>query len=455
MIWKFILLNLFVHQSFGALENFPMPVYSSGLTKAITDIILNFYAKESTTINMIVAAQSPEAIVTNNYIVNEVMYHTKDAIMIQLEGFESIKTSHQRKYNIMFVDNYESFLEIFKRMDPQHFMFQGYFLIVITQYSEQLYATMQNIFEHLWSSFIVNVNIVWMPPENLIDAMLYTYFPYTIFYCEKVVPILVNQYAVDRWIRAEVHFPRKMKNLFGCRLRVVTFQNVPFMIINVDKNGIVSVDGIEGILLRVLSQRMHFDVELLLESVHQWGELYSNGTANGAIAKVINREANFTLGYFASNSLRATFMAESFIYFTSNLVWILRLDTSISSHHLDFIAVVLCRWPCSHRWLPLFCKEITTGLCIWRRKYKSSYEHDKRYIGRLSASFAAAKLLEISVGNVSALHAHHSKLISRFSLQIHADGSSRASSAINSRNVREELQVLHVQVNCSFSLRDA
>lgn len=63
-------------------------------------------------------------------------------------------------------------------------------------------------------------------------------------------------------------------------MRVATFINPPFMIINQLENGRVEVDGIDGILLRVLAQKMNFNVELFLVN-EMWGDVYDNGTSTG------------------------------------------------------------------------------------------------------------------------------------------------------------------------------
>ena len=73
-----------------------------------------------------------------------------------------------------------------------------------------------------------------------------------------------------------------MTNLYGCKLRVATFANAPFSIVR-EENGKVELDGIDGILLRVLSQRMNFKVELEIDNKHLWGDVDINGKSTGKI----------------------------------------------------------------------------------------------------------------------------------------------------------------------------
>ena len=109
--------------------------------------------------------------------------------------------------------------------------------------------------------------------------MVYTYYPYTPMYCSKAFPVQLNQMRNGEWVTNADYFPNKMTNLFGCPLRAATFSNPPFMIIR-ELNSYVEVDGIDGILLRVLAEKMNFNVQLLLAS-DGWGDIYDNGTSTG------------------------------------------------------------------------------------------------------------------------------------------------------------------------------
>jgi hypothetical protein len=126
----------------------------------------------------------------------------------------------------------------------------------------------------------VNVNILWMPPENDNEVLMWTYWPYSNSYCGKAVPLKHDHYQNGDWIRKIDFFPNKMTNFYGCVLHAATFINPPFMIIKEYSNGQVGVDGIDGIMLRVLAQKMNFNVQLHVTD-QLWGNVYDNGTATG------------------------------------------------------------------------------------------------------------------------------------------------------------------------------
>lgn len=66
---------------------------------------------------------------------------------------------------------------------------------------------------------------------------------------------------------------------------------------------------------------MNFSIELALVD-DLWGVIYDNGTITGAMKLVVENDANFTIGYFETTALRNKIMKSSYVYFTSNLIFI-------------------------------------------------------------------------------------------------------------------------------------
>lgn len=138
------------------------------------------------------------------------------------------------------------------------FDLNGLYLIVLTD-SNMANATtaIRRILNDCWSLQITKVNVV-LPMQNNDGVHLYTYYPFKAGFCEQVRPVLYNSYINGRFVERKPHFPQKFSNLHRCPLRVSTFELVPHMMLIHFSNGSIYPDGIEGIVLRVLSQRMNF-----------------------------------------------------------------------------------------------------------------------------------------------------------------------------------------------------
>ncbi|KAG5675517.1 hypothetical protein PVAND_005413 [Polypedilum vanderplanki] len=319
---KLLIFLLLINVSASEIKDFSMPNYSTAVSRVIIDYIKNFFLNVTNTVNFY--QMSLENNLNVNFdIMNEVLYNVKTKTVVQVDSFEDSKISIVKHYvNIIFFDCFESFEKIYKKMTLKKFDYQGFFLIIITTHMNDIYKTMHRIFDALWVHHIINANIIFMPEENNNEALIYTFFPYSRFYCENVVPLQLNHYRGQKWINKINYFPHKLQNFYGCTLRVATFPNPPFMIINQDKiTGQVSVDGLDGTMIRVLSQHFNFNVQLSLPA-ELWGDIYENGTTTGAIKMVINEEVNMTLGFFATNPSRDAVMKSGYVYYTTNLVWI-------------------------------------------------------------------------------------------------------------------------------------
>lgn len=275
--------------AFGLRKDFKMPKYNNALTRAVVEIVQQFYLERTTTLNFYHASidDDEKSYERNLDTMNEILYQLQSTVVVQLEGATDFaETKRKRVHNIIFIDSYESFWTFFSSMSPSLFEYQGFYLFVLTTYSHQQYPIMKEIFDWLWTDYIVNANIVWLAPQNDDEAILYTYYPYTRFFCGKAVPIQLNQFRFGVWLQSQSSFfPEKMENLHGCPLTVSTVFSPPFMIFKQRENGEIYTDGIDGVLLRVLAQRMNFSVILI--QVDDQGSVDENGTGTGKVKLLI------------------------------------------------------------------------------------------------------------------------------------------------------------------------
>ncbi|KAL7040767.1 hypothetical protein ACKWTF_000511 [Chironomus riparius] len=111
-----------------------------------------------------------------------------------------------------------------------------------------------------------------------------------------------------------------MLNLHECPLTAAIVQTGPFMKLINKADGTFQLDGIDGTVLRVISELMNFTLRIVTSS--EQGGFFKNGTATGAGKLVASGIANLSIGYFSMTAERNNFMKPSYIYYTSNLIWI-------------------------------------------------------------------------------------------------------------------------------------
>lgn len=172
-------------------------------------------------------------------------------------------------------------------MAEDKFDYTGFYTIVLTQNSNDMYDTVSKILTDCWMKYIVNVNVIIAIPIYS-RTIVYTYFPFTKFHCGIVQPVIVNIFENNTFLYDVEIFPNKMKNFYKCPITVALFESPPFMILKSFDNGTIFTDGFDGIIFRVLSQRLNFTpVIYFVPRNEQRGEIFENGTMTGGI-KLVN-----------------------------------------------------------------------------------------------------------------------------------------------------------------------
>lgn len=133
-----------------------------------------------------------------------------------------------------------------------------------------------------------------------VKTTFYTYYAYSNVTCGSPNIIIINYYWHSNpgqdlnsthstgFQVNNTLFPRKCNNLYNCPVNVATFQIPPFVILSQLANGTTYFDGIEGIVVRVLSQRLHFTPVLVTpDDNERWGTCGPNMTnCNGCLKLV-------------------------------------------------------------------------------------------------------------------------------------------------------------------------
>lgn len=181
---------------------------------------------------------------------------------------------------------------------------------------------LQLIFDEFWKYEILNVNIIEINYDEIDDAInftIYTYFPYAIRNCSKanVRIIATNLTQFDH--QKAAFFPRKLSNFYQCPLKVVTFDTPSGIevILTRNRNGtIIDFNGLEGMLLKTISERLHFQVKIVLP-VELWGNIYENGSADGAMKLMMDRMVNLSIGLFHQTYQYNSFFDLSSTYYST------------------------------------------------------------------------------------------------------------------------------------------
>lgn len=153
---------------------------------------------------------------------------------------------------------------IFEVLSVEYFNHAGYYTIVLTERVEEPEELIKSILTDLWSLHIINVNILSFKSFES-GSYIFTFFPYSENYCDQVQPVLWDYFADGNFTMNKEIFATKLDNFYGCPITLGAYDFPPYIILTQFPNGTTSpiTDGIEGILFRVLSQKMNFRTQIV------------------------------------------------------------------------------------------------------------------------------------------------------------------------------------------------
>lgn len=166
----------------------------------------------------------------------------------------------------------------------------GTYVIVATR--TQCTINVVSILQLCWTRYITNV-ILLIQHDNV--TSIYTYFPFSPEYCERVEPVCWEEVLQDPsgglyFRHGHDLFPDKLQNLFGCTLTLCPFQNSVYSIVSQNPNYPYDYlySGIEASIFKEMARRMNFTLALKLMTGHPLlGSLEPNGSFTGIFGMVI------------------------------------------------------------------------------------------------------------------------------------------------------------------------
>ncbi|XP_058811316.1 uncharacterized protein LOC131676211 [Topomyia yanbarensis] len=319
----------------------------SPLTDAAVTVITQFFEANSNQLYIRRRANDPRSAFLQRDIINQILLQIQSRIAVQVETNLTELPDQPRAHNVFLVDDYEAFKLISNGMKVRTYDYTGWFLVIVSDTSGNSYHTVQEIMDDLWSHYIVNVGVLMMYDDSPDKAYYYTYFPFGHGYCEDVRPwlwkVFVNGQSTSP---AKELFPAKLMNLHGCPLKLATFDIPPFMMLRYGADGrLQQLDGLDGIVTRVLSQRLNFTLDVTIVDPPEWGITAKLGHCTGTSRYVRDRIVNFTIGYWSVTLGRNRFMASTFPYYTSLMSIIAPPGepyTSLDQLRLPFEYIIWC-----------------------------------------------------------------------------------------------------------------
>jgi hypothetical protein len=210
------------------------------LTSAINYVLEEIYLKRYTTVNIITAAQNTR---------EPFLLDIKDSLMKKNKGFCIYRMDNHTKiqrirfrlkiYNVFLIDSFETFKELDPRINATAFNIRGYYLFV---FFNGLIPEINEVFASMWKKNIINANVLY--DDNGV-VRLGTYRPFRRSRCYSTHHEPRAHFANGTFnVTADKVFAEKTKNLFKCKVRMVTFHRCPAACVSYSSANISSMSGL-------------------------------------------------------------------------------------------------------------------------------------------------------------------------------------------------------------------
>lgn len=132
--------------------------------------------------------------------------------------------------------------------------------------------------------------------NNNLTANLYTYYPFGATYCEEANPVIQDEFVNNSFTMSAMNdlFPEKYQNFYDCPIHIATYTFAPYMILQRMPNGSYRTDGIDGIIFRVIAQRLNFRPIIILGGFNVMNKLTSKNITDKLrpTLQIVNKNQN-------------------------------------------------------------------------------------------------------------------------------------------------------------------
>lgn len=231
----------------------------------------------------------------------------------KLELFQENPLDEPALFNIIEVDSVSKFIRVASKPQSHILVTEGFYFILLEKCNE----TKENqIFGELWHRYIHNVNILC---SNSSDAVsIKTFEPFTAHSCgntSSIVRTNTETFSIKNL------FPEKLKNLFGCPIKLATFFYPPITMRDTLENGSSRYYGSEMEMVFGLAQALNFTVNMTYIAQSGFtGLLYENGTATGIMKETIEGKKEMLMGFYYLTFLRTQHMSFTQSHYSIPLV---------------------------------------------------------------------------------------------------------------------------------------
>lgn len=282
----------------------------SATVKVVEKFIINYFGA----LNVISSAENFNALDFKDEFLARTFLNYNIVVRQELVSTLTVLPDERRRRGVVFlIENFEDFNFVMSKMSPDLFEFNGIYLIVLIS---GRVSKVQDMFRLLWKSQVYNVVVLYEAGNNTIPIK--TFIPFSPGNCNDVTPTLIDEFRNGKFVKGENLFPKKLKNLNNCTLRVsISNTTQPFVVFN---NGSSALTGGDISLLNALAESLSFSIDYVVATQ---GYLYENGSSEGPLRSLQYGKVDMSISCWWLKTHRLLFFDSTVSYLSDHIMFVI------------------------------------------------------------------------------------------------------------------------------------
>lgn len=311
----------------------------SQLPTAVNEVINQIMLSDITTFNLITSEDSLEINDFKEEFLGKRLQLSGSIFRQELASRIVTVKGRRKRFSIFIIESFDQFTEIFKKLSPKIFWYNGFYLIVLIRGE---IPEIKEIFQHLWKIQIFNVNVMYDATNGTI--VVKTFAPFSNKQCNKTKPKLINEFKNSKFVNGvEDFFPQKMENLHKCSIRVsISNNSEPFSIVEYSPEGNLKITGQDIDFIHALAENMNFRINYSF--VGPVGFFFENGSSDGPLRALLDGNADFSVSTWFLKIHRLKYFDSSTSYISESIRFIVPPGTEFTAFEKIVFPFQLSLW---------------------------------------------------------------------------------------------------------------
>lgn len=325
--------------------------HSNVLNDAIVSVITEICASDKITASLIFESRcvNDTTFMDNiNHIHGESSKSQKISLQIETENMKYDNNSeamhHLAKCNIIMISSCSNFTRIYEALAASIFARHDSPLLLVF-FNDDYRDVLADIFSTLWRANVYKVNAMHEAGEGAANVM--TFFPFEHSQCNETVPALINQFINGTGFINSTRnfFPDKLSDLHQCPIRVSTSNNSqPYIFSKKLSNGSYALHGRDIKLLKTLAEALNFKINYVYVGIE--GVLLENGTAQGALLRLVDGRGDIAIADLWLKANRLKFIDATSFYITQTIAFVIPPGSELTSFEKYAKPLSIETWVC-------------------------------------------------------------------------------------------------------------